>query len=90
MGWPSALAIWALFWFLTLFAVLPWGVRTDEEAGVEHVPGSAESAPVNPMLGAKLAWTTIIATVLFGLFWANYLHGWVRVEDVPGWRHFDR
>ena len=70
---------------LTLFAVLPWGVRTSEEAGEARSRGEADSAPVNPMLWRKVAWTTLIATTLFGLFYANYVAGWVTLDDIPGW-----
>jgi predicted secreted protein len=82
----SAVAIYLLFWALTLFAVLPFGVRTADEAGQTPVPGQADSAPQNPMLGKKLVWTTCISAVLFGLFYANYTLGWIGLEDIPGWR----
>jgi predicted secreted protein len=82
----SVAAIYLLFWVLTLFAVLPFGVSTSDEAGEKSVDGQADSAPVNPKLGRKLIWTTIISAVLFGVFWLNYAYEWVRVEDVPGWR----
>jgi predicted secreted protein len=82
----SALAIYLLFWTLTLFAVLPFGVRTAEEEGKEQVPGQAQSAPANPMILKKLAWTSLIAALLFGLFLANYHWGWVELDDVPFWR----
>ncbi|WP_426163376.1 DUF1467 family protein [Sandarakinorhabdus sp. DWP1-3-1] len=82
----SAVAIYLLFWTLTLFAVLPFGVRTTRESGAEPVPGQAESAPHNPMLGKKLLWTTVVATILFALFYANYVHGWIALEDIPGWK----
>jgi predicted secreted protein len=81
----SLAAIYLLFWTLTLFAVLPFGVRTSREEGREPVPGEADSAPVDPQLGRKLLWTTLISAVLFGLFWANYVFGWIEVADVPGW-----
>jgi predicted secreted protein len=81
----SALAIYLLFWSLTLFAVLPFGVRTSDEAGEKIIPGQADSAPHNPMLLKKLVWTTAIATVLFALFYANYVAGWVQLGDIPGW-----
>lgn len=81
----SILAIWFLIWFLTLFAVLPFGVRTSREAGAEPVPGEADSAPANPMIMRKLLITTAISTVLMGLFWANYVGGWVGLDDIPGW-----
>ena len=60
-------------------------VRTADEAGEKPVPGQADSAPHNPMLLRKLAWTTVIATALFALFLANYVAGWVQLEDIPGW-----
>ncbi len=82
----SALAIYLLFWTLTLFAVLPFGVRTHHDDGSEPPAGHASSAPTNPMIGRKLLWTTLISGVLFGLFMANYHYGWIGVNDVPFWR----
>ena len=83
----SAIAIYLLFWAITIFVVLPFGVRTADEAGQEGVKGQADSAPQNPMLAKKALWTTIIATALFALFYANYNAGWLRLEDIPGWRN---
>ncbi|MDP9085404.1 MAG: DUF1467 family protein, partial [Pseudomonadota bacterium] len=45
MKWTSAVAIYFLFWSLSVFLVLPFGVRTSDEAGGERVRGQAESAP---------------------------------------------
>ncbi len=81
----SAIAIYLLFWSITLFAVLPFGVRTTRESGADPVPGQAESAPHNPLLGKKILWTTVVATTLFALFYANYEHGWIALADIPGW-----
>lgn len=81
----SAIAIYLLFWAITMFVVLPWGVKTADEAGQDKVPGQAESAPVNPMLVRKIVWTTVLATALFALFLANYVNGWMTLEDIPGW-----
>ena len=81
----SAIAIYLLCWTLTLFAVLPFGVRTTREEGGEPVFGEADSAPANPMLGRKLLWTTLISTALFAVFYANYVAGWIVLEDIPGW-----
>ncbi len=86
MKLQSALAIYLLFWTLTLFAVLPIGVKTADEDGSETVAGQATSAPSNPMILKKMLWTTAISAVLFGIFLANYHYGWVGVDDVPFWR----
>ncbi|MBB5697228.1 DUF1467 family protein [Sphingomonas yantingensis] len=80
MRWQSALAIWFLFWFLSLFFVLPFFARTSEEAGVAKVPGQADSAPVRFPFGRIVLWTTIVGSALFGLFYANYLFGWVTAD----------
>ena len=82
MRWTSALAIYILFWAMSVFVVLPFGVRTGGEAGAEHVPGTAESAPheFRPKL---IAWrVTIVATVLFALFQLNYRYGWITQQTL--------
>lgn len=77
MRWTSMLAIYVLFWAFSVFLVLPWGVRTTHEVGGEHVAGQAESAPHEFRLGRIAVRVTIVATILFGLFIANYEFGWV-------------
>jgi predicted secreted protein len=77
MKWQSALAIYFLFWAMSVFFVLPFGVRTAEEAGVELVPGQAESAPHGFSVKRTAIRTTIVATTLWGLFMLNYVFGWV-------------
>lgn len=77
MHWQSALAIYFLFWAFSVFLVLPFGVRTSEEAGGELVPGQAESAPHRFEPGKIAVRVTIVATILFGLFFLNYRFGWV-------------
>ncbi len=82
MRWTSALAIYILFWAFSVFLVLPFGVRTTREAGGEHVPGQAESAP-HEFHAKRIAWrVTIVATILFGLFQLNYHYGWITPQTV--------
>ncbi|RZM36881.1 MAG: DUF1467 family protein [Sphingomonas sp.] len=82
MRWTSALAIYILFWSLSVFLVLPFGVRTTREAGGELVPGQAESAP-HEFRAGRVAWrVTIVATTLFVLFLLNYTYGWITPQSV--------
>ncbi|BAK66976.1 hypothetical protein SLG_23010 [Sphingobium sp. SYK-6] len=81
MRFTSLLAIYFLFWFLSLFIVLPLGVRTSEEMGKERVPGQAESAPHEFRPWRIILRTSVVAAVLFALFYANYVNGWITVRS---------
>ena len=80
MNFGSILAIYTLFWVLSLFLVLPFGVRTHEEAGVEQLPGHADSAPHAFSFGKAALRATILSGLLFGLFYLNYIYGWIGVS----------
>jgi len=82
MRLTSILAIYALFWTMCLFLVMPWHVRTAEEVGERSQPGHAESAPHRLPASRILIWTTAVSAVLFGLFYANYVNGWITAGDV--------
>ena len=79
MKLQSILAIYILFWTMCLFLVLPFGVRTPEEEGVECPPGHAPSPPHRFSLGKVALRTTIVSAIAFGLFYANYVYGWVDI-----------
>lgn len=82
MKWTSIVAIYSLFWVMSAFLCLPFGVRTHDEAGIAKVPGQADSAPAefNPRRIAKRA--TVVAAVLFALYYANYVHGWIGTDQL--------
>jgi len=82
MRWTSILAIYILFWTLSLFLVLPFGVRTSEEEGEAILPGHAESAPHRFDFGRVVARATIVSAILFGAYYANYVQGWLTVDDL--------
>ena len=82
MRWTSILAIYALFWTLSAFLCLPFGIRTHEEANVPKVAGQADSAPANFRPRRVIVRATILSTVLCGLFVANYNFGWIGIEDI--------
>ena len=77
MSWTSIIAIYALFWVMTAFVILPIGVRTHEELGLPKVPGQADSAPGNFQPGTIILRTTLLSGAIFGLYYANYVYGWV-------------
>lgn len=82
MAWTSILAIYALFWVMSAFVMLPFGVKTHEELGEEKVPGQADSAPANFRPGRLILRATGIAIVLTALYVLNYEYGWIGVDDI--------
>jgi predicted secreted protein len=78
----SILAIYFLFFAAAAFFLLPFGVKTAEEAGVEKVPGQADSAPHSFDLAGHLVKAAILAAILFALYYANYSYGWITAEDL--------
>ena len=65
MPWPLALATYFTMWWVVLFAVLPFGVRSQAEAGGERPAGTDAGAPVAPRIGVKLLATTLVSAILF-------------------------
>ena len=82
MAWTSILAIYALFWVMTAFVTLPFGVKTHDEAGLEKIPGQADSAPANFRPGRHAIRATFIAAVLTSLYVLNYQYGWITAQDL--------
>lgn len=60
----AAAVLFAVIWFMTLFIVLPIGLRTQGDKG-EVVPGTHASSPVNAQLGRKVKWVTLITILLW-------------------------
>ena len=82
MKLTSALAIYFLFLALSLFVVLPFGIRNHQETGDPLVPGQSDGAPAN-FNPRKLAINTVIvATIAFVLFYANYVGGWIQPDMI--------
>ena len=77
MKWQSALAIYALFWVMSAFVVMPFGVRTHDEAGAPKIPGQADSAPYDFQPKRIIGWTTLVSGILFALFMLNWTYSWV-------------
>lgn len=78
MRWTSIVAIYTLFWALSFFFVLPFRLGGKGEERV--VPGQSRGAPPSFSFARTAKWTTVVAAVLFGLYYANYVYQWVPVE----------
>jgi predicted secreted protein len=65
MGWLTAIVVYVITWWITLFAFLPLWVTPSEPGD----PGHAAGAPQRPRLLLKAAITTVVATVIWLGIW---------------------
>jgi predicted secreted protein len=84
MRWFSIVAIYFLFWFMALFAVLPFSANPPEEVGAKAEPGHAESAPHVFRPWPIVVRTTIAAAILFAIFYFCYREGWLDIRLAAG------
>ena len=82
MAIGTALAIYFVVWWTVLFAVLPFGMRTQtDENSVE--PGTPPSAPSKPHFGKAALRTTLVSAVLFGAFYYAFVTIGYSFADLP-------
>jgi predicted secreted protein len=77
----TAVAIFFLIWWVVLFAVLPWGIRSQHEGG-EIAPGTDPGAPAIPRLFRKLVWTTGVSAVIFAGCYVVYVYRLVTLDGL--------
>jgi predicted secreted protein len=80
MSTTTILAIYFLIWWVSLFAVLPWGVRSQHEGGGEMAPGTDPGAPLAHRMWRTLVWTTVVATAVFVAAVAIYRSGLIPID----------
>lgn len=80
MSWVTGLLVYVMIWWVLFFMALPFGVRLEDEPEVGH----ATSAPRNPMLWRKALVTTLIAGVLWGVFYYVVSEGLISLDSLPG------
>ncbi|MCV0398095.1 MAG: DUF1467 family protein [Rhizobiaceae bacterium] len=82
MNWLLGFAIYFVLWWVVLFAMLPFGLRTQEEDG-EVTPGTTESAPHGSHMPGALIRTTIVATVIFAIGYGLIVGLGYSFDDIP-------
>ena len=88
MRWNAALAIYVLFWTLAAFLVMPFGLRTHDDTNAELVEGQVSSAPVNFNPKKVALRATALSLLMFGLYYANYVYGWLTIDSIDITRLF--
>lgn len=81
MSITTAIAIYFIVWWVVLFAVLPFGVRSQHESGAVE-PGTDPGAPVIPAIWRKLVWTTVVSTIIFAVCAVLYRYRIVTLDGL--------
>ena len=87
MGITSALVLYAVFWFMVLFLVLPVGLKTQGDVG-EVVPGTPASSPEGLNLRRKLWIVTLISAVLWVITATIIITGAITISDFDLFNRF--
>ena len=82
MNWFVGTVLYALIWWVVIFAVLPFGTQPVDEP--DQVTGGWRGAPANPRMLMKAAVTTVVAAVIWlGCYalitsdWLSFRSGWL-------------
>lgn len=82
MSLSLSIATYFICWWMALFMVLPFGVKTQAEEG-EIVPGSVESAPHKPQILKKMLITSLVAFLLFSIVYLIITYDLISYEHLP-------
>jgi predicted secreted protein len=82
VSWVSAIALYFIVWWMVLFAMLPFGLKTQDEA--EDVTlGTVPSAPRGPHMLKVVVRTTIVSLVICGAFYGLTRGLGYSIDDIP-------
>jgi predicted secreted protein len=82
MTWVSVFAMYFILWWLTLFAMLPFSLRTQDEAK-DVTLGTVPSAPTGPHMLRAVIRTTIVSALILGGFYVLTRGFGLTIDDIP-------
>jgi len=83
MSWFTGIAIYLTVWWTALFAILPLGVTSHAEAGIDKGDGGDPGAPVNPNLKRKFITTTWVSALVFAAIWLTIRFHLIALPSLP-------
>jgi predicted secreted protein len=82
MSWISFFALFFVLWWLVLFTILPFGVKTqDDENNVTL--GTVPSAPRGPHMLRAVLWTTLVTAIIMGCLYGLTRGLGLGIDDIP-------
>ena len=83
MDLPFALSIYLVVWWTVLFAILPLGVQSHHQAGIEVPGGGDPGSPVNPNLKRKFITTTWVSALVWLVILAVWTFHLIPLPSLP-------
>ena len=77
----QGLVLYAVVWFMTVFVVLPIGLRTQQDEG-EVTHGTQAGAPANYRVGRMFLVVTVVATAIFTVLAIAIIFSGLGVRDL--------
>ncbi|WP_419912567.1 DUF1467 family protein [Hoeflea sp.] len=82
MSLLTGLAVYFIIWWVTLFAILPIGVRTQAEER-DVTLGTTESAPLKFQMRRKIIQTSVVSAVIFAVYFLMTVMFGLSVDSIP-------
>ncbi len=78
----ASFAVYFIIWWITLFAVLPFGLRTQAE-DKDVVLGTVESAPTKFRAGRVIFFTTLVSAIIYGAWYIVSHYFGLSIDSIP-------
>lgn len=72
MGPSTAIAVYLTIWWVVFLGILPIGVTSHADAGIDKGDGGDPGAPVDPKLKQKAITTSWISAIIFAVVWCLF------------------
>ena len=82
LGILTLIAMYLTIWWTALFAILPLGLRSHAEEGIETPQGCDPGAPVKIDFKRKAITTTWVSTLIFVVMVVIIESGWVTLPQL--------
>ena len=84
MGVVFYISVYFVVWWVVLFAILPLGMKSHAEEGIDHGDGGDPGAPVNPNLKRKFITTSWVAAIVTAVLAVVFEFELLRPLALPG------
>ena len=72
MGPSTAGAVYLTIWWVVFLGILPIGVTSHADAGIDKGDGGDPGAPVDPKLKKKAITTSWVSAIIFVIVWSLF------------------